>query len=70
MLTYNPIVSGLLALAAFSLSTLRVRGNWRLSLPDRPIGAHSERAAARDGDGSWTYESIQFRRALCLFRSL
>lgn len=68
MLTYNLIVSGLVAVAAFSLSTLRARANWEPSAPDGSIGAQSaasERAAARDGNGSWIRESIQLRRGLC-----
>ena len=68
MLTYNLIVSGLVALAAFSLSTLRTSVNWEPSAPDGPIGAQSaasERSAARDGNGSWIRESIELRRGLC-----
>jgi hypothetical protein len=68
MLTYNLIVSGLVALAAFSIMTVRARANWDLSVPDGPIGAQpaaSERAPARDSDGSSIPVSIELRRGLC-----
>jgi hypothetical protein len=68
MLAYNLIVSGLVALAAFSFSTLRTSANWELSAPDGPIGAQraaSERASVRDSDGSWMRELILLRRGLC-----
>jgi len=68
MLTHNLIVSGLAALAAFSLSTVRTSANWEPVATDGPTGgqsAASEHTAARDSDGSWIPESIQLRRELC-----
>ena len=68
MLTYNLIVSGLVAVTAFSFATARAGANLETSAPDGLIGAQtaaSERATTRDGDGSWIRESIQLRRELC-----
>jgi hypothetical protein len=68
MLTYNLIVSGLVAVTAYSLATARAGANLETSAPDGLFGAQtaaSERATARDGDGSWIRESIQLRRELC-----
>ena len=68
MLTYNLIVSGLVAVAAFSLSTLRARANWEPIALDWTIGAReaaSDRALGRDSDGSRIRESILLRRGLC-----
>jgi len=68
MLIYNLIVSGLGAVTASSLATARAGANLETSAPDGLIGAQtaaSERATARDGDGSLIRESIQLRRELC-----
>jgi hypothetical protein len=68
MVTCNLIGSGLVALAALSLTTVRARANWDLSARDGAIDAQtaaSERAPARAGDGSWIPESIELRRGLC-----
>ena len=68
MLMYNLIMSGLVAVTSFSLATARAGANLETSTPVGLIGAQmaaSERAAARDGDGSWIRESIQLRRGLC-----
>jgi hypothetical protein len=68
MVTYNLIGSGLVALAALSLTTVRARANWDPSARDETIGAQtaaSERAPDRNSDGSWIPESIELRRGLC-----
>ena len=68
MMTYNLIGSGLVALAALSLTTMRAQANWDPSARDGASGAQtatSERAPTRDGDGSWIPESIELRRGLC-----
>ena len=68
MVTYNLIGSGLVALAALSLATVRACANWDPSARDEAIGvqtAASERAPAEDGDGSLIPESIELRRELC-----
>jgi len=68
VLTYNLTISGLIALAALSMMTTRANANLAPSAGDGAIRAQttaSERAAARDGDGSWIRESIQLRRGLC-----
>ncbi len=54
MLTYNLIGSGLVALGALSMATMRARANWGMSAPAPTIGAQeaaSEPAPSRDSDG-------------------
>ena len=54
MLAYNLIGSGLVALGALSIGSMRARANWGSSALDRTIGAQeaaSERAPSRDSDG-------------------
>ena len=68
MLTYNLIMSGLVAVSAFSLATARAGASLETITANGPIGAQAaalERATARDSDGSRIRESIELRRELC-----
>jgi hypothetical protein len=68
MLAYNFIGSSLVALSAFSFTTIRAPANWEPSAVDWTIGAQtaaSERALGRDSDASRTGESMLLRRGLC-----
>jgi hypothetical protein len=68
MLAYNLIGSSLVAMAAFSFTTIRARANWEPIALDWTIGAReaaSDRALGRDSDGSRIRESILLRRGLC-----